>query len=68
VRWAAATEEGYWAVCQEIPGANTQGETAAEAEESLRQAIERILADRTADSLRGLPRDVIQNTIVVSAT
>ena len=61
----AAPEGGYWAVCPEIPGANGQGETPAEAKESLRQAIELILADRTADALRGLPDDVIQDTIVV---
>lgn len=35
-----AAEGGYWAVCPEIPGANGQGETPAEAKESLRRAIE----------------------------
>jgi predicted RNase H-like HicB family nuclease len=65
VRSAAAPEGGYWAVCPEIPGANGQGETPAEAKEGLRQAIELILADRAADALRGLPDDVIQDTIAV---
>ena len=60
-----APEGGYWAVCPEIPGANGQGETPDDAKRSLRQAIELILEDRTADALRGLPEDVIQDKIIV---
>ena len=60
-----APEGGYWAVCPEIPGANGQGETVAEAKESLRQAIELMLEDRRADSLRGLPKDVITDTVTI---
>lgn len=61
----AAPEGGYWAVCPEIPGANGQGESPEEAKQSLRQAIELILEDRTADAVRGLPEDVIQDKIVI---
>ena len=41
-----APEGGYWAICPEVPGANGQGETEKEAEESLRRAIRLILEDR----------------------
>lgn len=36
-----APEGGYWAICPEVPGANGQGETVAEAKKSLREAIPR---------------------------
>jgi len=62
-----APEGGYWAVCPEIPGANGQGETIAEAKESLRQAIALILEDRRDDLLRGLPEDAIHETIMIDA-
>lgn len=61
----AAPEGGYWAVCPEIPGANGQGETMEDVRESLRQAIELILEDRRQDVLRGLPGDVIRETVLV---
>ncbi len=60
-----APEGGYWAICPEIPGANGQGETVEETKDSLRQAIELLLEDRRADILRGLPKDVIQDTVLV---
>ena len=49
----AAPEGGYWAICPEVPGANGQGETVAEAKESLRQAIILIFEDRREDIKRG---------------
>jgi len=61
-----APEDGYWAICPEISGANGQGETVEEAKESLREAIALILEDRLADIKRGLPDDVIQETIAVA--
>ena len=61
----AAPEGGYWAVCPEISGANEQGDTPAEARESLRHAIQLILQGRTADAPRGLPDDVIRDKMVV---
>lgn len=60
-----APEGGYWAICPEIPGANGQGETIEETKDNLRQAIEFILEDRKEDILRGLPEDVIQDTVMV---
>lgn len=45
----AAEEEGYWAICPEVPGANGQGETIEEAKESLKRAIQLILDDRLAN-------------------
>ena len=61
----AAPEGGFWAICPEVPGANGQGETIEETKSDLQQAIELILEDRKADILRGLPDDVIQDTVMV---
>jgi len=58
-------EGGYWAICPEVPGANGQGETIEEAKNSLREAIELILEDRRQDIMRGLPKDVIQEKVVI---
>jgi len=60
-----APEGGYWAICPEVPGANGQGETVDEAKNSLRQAIELLLEDRTADILRGLPATAIQDKVLI---
>ena len=38
-----APEGGYIAFIEELPGANTQGETLAEARENLREAVELML-------------------------
>ena len=61
-----APEGGYWAICPEIPGANGQGETIEDAKNNLREAIELILEDRREDILRGLPEDVIRDTVQVA--
>jgi len=61
----SAPEGGYWAICPEVPGANGQGETIEEAKNNLREAIELILEDRRQDILRGLPKDVIREKIVI---
>jgi len=61
-----APEGGYWAICPEIPGANGQGETIEEAKNSLKEAIELILEDRREDIFRGLPKDVIRDTVQVA--
>lgn len=60
-----APEGGYWAVCPEIPGANGQGETVEETKRNLADAIELLLEDRRADMLRGLPKDAIQEKILI---
>ena len=56
---------GYWAICPEVPGANGQGETIEETKTSLKQAIELLLEDRTADILRALPGDAIRETLLI---
>ncbi len=60
-------EGGYWAICPEIPGANGQGESIEEAKKSLKDAIQLILADRRDDILRGLPKDVIRDKVMIVA-
>jgi predicted RNase H-like HicB family nuclease len=60
-----APEGGYWAICLEIPGANGQGETIEEAENSLRDAIQLLIEDRKDDILRGLPEDVIKHKVYI---
>lgn len=50
--------EGYIAFVEELPGANTQGETLDEARENLREAVEMVLeANRelAERSLKGRP-------------
>ena len=44
--------EGYIGFVEELPGANTQGETLAEARENLREAVELVL-----DANRSLARE-----------
>jgi len=61
----AAEEGGFWAYCPEVPGANGQGETVAEAKADLATAIQLVLEDRLEDSLRGLPQDAIRDTVAV---
>jgi predicted RNase H-like HicB family nuclease len=64
---AIIEREGEWyvAYCAEIPGANGQGRSKEEALESLADAIKLILQDRREDALRGLPSDVLRDTVVV---
>ncbi len=61
----SASEGGYWAICPEIPGANGQGETIEETKQNLKEAIELLIEDRTADILRGLPEDAIRDTVLI---
>jgi len=56
----------YIAYSPEVPGANGQGRTQAEALRSLANAIELVLTDRRLDALNTLPTDAIQTTVVVS--
>lgn len=60
--------EGYIAFVEELPGANTQGETLDEARANLREAVTLVLdANRTLaeESLRG--RDVIREPLNLPA-
>ncbi len=59
-------DEGWFiAYCPEVPGANGQGRTKDDALQSLREAIELILADRLEEGLRGIPKDAIRETVVI---
>ena len=64
---AVIERDGHWyiAYCPEIPGANGQGRTKAEARRSLAEAIALILDDRRRDGLRALPRDAMREKVVV---
>ena len=64
---AVIERDGDWyiAYCPEVPGANGQGRTKAEAKRSLADAIALILEDRRADGLRGIPADAERDTVVV---
>jgi len=64
---AIVERDGRWhiAYCPEIPGANSQGTTKAEALRSLADAIALILEDRRRDGLRGVPAKVIRDKVVV---
>ena len=59
------SDKYYVGYCPEVPGANGQGETLGECKESLKDAIKLILDDRIDDALRGLPDDVIRETVTV---
>jgi predicted RNase H-like HicB family nuclease len=64
---AVIERDGEWfiAYSPEIPGANGQGRTKIEARRSLVDAIALILDDRRRDGLRGLPRDAVQEKVIV---
>lgn len=61
-------EGGYVAFVEELPGANTQGDTIDEARENLREAVALVIeANRelAEESIRG--QDVTRETIELSA-
>ena len=64
---AVIERDGDWyvAYCPEVPGANGQGRTKAEAKRSLAKAIALILEDRRANGLRGVAADAERDTVVV---
>jgi predicted RNase H-like HicB family nuclease len=64
---AVIERDGEWfiAYCPEIPGANGQGRTKAEARQSLAEAIALILDNRRRDGLRALPRDAVPEKVAV---
>lgn len=61
----SAPDGGFWAFCPEVPGANGQGETPADAKANLIEAIELIIEDQRENYLRGVPEGVIQEKILV---
>ena len=63
-----ADEGGYIAWVEELPGANTQGETLHEARENLREAIQLILEVNRERALEDVNESIaIREEIVVSA-
>jgi predicted RNase H-like HicB family nuclease len=64
---AIIEKDGKWfiAYTAEVPGANGQGLTKEECLKSLASAIELILKDRREDVMRGLPKNVIKEKIII---
>lgn len=64
---AIVERDGRWHVAYppEIPGANGQGRTKAEALKSLADAIALILEDRRKDGLRGVPASAKREKVVI---
>jgi predicted RNase H-like HicB family nuclease len=64
---AVYERDGDWVIafCPEVPGANGQGRSKAEARESLAAAIALVLEDRRDDGLRGVPDDAEKELISV---
>jgi len=58
-------DEWFIAYCPEIPGANGQGKTKAEAIKSLSEAIDLLLEDRREDAMRGLPANAEWDVVAV---
>ena len=60
--------EGFIGFVEELPGANTQGETLEETRANLEEAIELVLeANRTLAEEQLLGQDVIRESIALSA-
>ena len=64
---AIIEKDGDWyiAYCPEVPGANGQGKTRKECQESLKEAIALILQDRRKDALKTIPKNAIKDIVVV---
>ncbi len=64
---AIIEQDGDWFVAYspEVPGANGQGRTTADAKGDLAGAIALILEDRREDGLRGLPDDAVREVVIV---
>ena len=59
--------EGYIGFVEELPGANTQGDTLEEARESLSEAVELVLeANRALAEESLLGKDVIREPLVMA--
>ena len=60
--------EGYIAFVEELPGANTQGETLEEARENLKEAIELVLeANRILAEEEMTENEYIRETLMLKA-
>ena len=59
--------QGYIAFVEELPGANTQGDTLDEARENLTEAVELVLeANRTLAEESLFGKDVIRQSLTVA--
>ena len=59
--------EGYIAFVEELPGANTQGESLQEARENLAEAVELVMeANRSLAEESLLGKTVIRETLVIA--
>jgi predicted RNase H-like HicB family nuclease len=66
--YQVAEEGGYIAFIEELPGANTQGETLEEARENLRDAVRMILDANRELALEGLDEAaVIREELLVTS-
>jgi predicted RNase H-like HicB family nuclease len=62
-----AEEGGYIAFVEEVPGANSQGETLEEARENLKEALSLMLEVNREKALRGVDESrVVREMIAVS--
>ena len=60
--------EGYIGFVEELPGANTQGETLAEARENLQEAVALVLeANRALAEEQLIGADVIREPLLLTA-
>jgi predicted RNase H-like HicB family nuclease len=64
---AIVEQDGPWyiAYCAEVPGANGQGRSREACLANLREAISLILEHRREDSLRAMPPDAEQESVVI---
>ncbi|HEV7767100.1 MAG TPA: type II toxin-antitoxin system HicB family antitoxin [Thermoanaerobaculia bacterium] len=63
-----APEGGFIAFVEELPGANTQGETLEEARENLREAVELILEANRELAMQDVDESsVIRETLVLAS-
>ncbi|MGH2632968.1 MAG: type II toxin-antitoxin system HicB family antitoxin [Tepidiformaceae bacterium] len=67
--FTAIIEDGgdgwYWAHSPEVPGANGQGRTAAEALDDLAAAIELVLAHLRDEAARSMPPTAVRDIVRV---
>lgn len=58
-------EDWYIAYCLELPGANSQGETMAEARKNVAEAIALMLDYRREEGRRGLPPEAFEEVLAL---
>jgi predicted RNase H-like HicB family nuclease len=58
--------DGYVAYVEELPGANTEGDTLEEARENLREAVELVIEANRALAREGADPDVIREPLRIA--